>query len=90
MAKLRELTKAERMSIVVENENGATLQQIAKKFNISPEGVKKIIQKVKKTGSAKNIARSGRPRVTSARDYRKIIRAVKANPKISTRELKET
>jgi len=85
MAKLRELTKAERMSIVVENENGATLQQIAKKFNISPEGVKKIIQKVKKTGSAKNIARSGRPPVTSARNDRKIIRAVKANPKISTR-----
>ena len=47
-------------------------------------------QKVKKTGSAKHIARLGRPRVTSARDDRKIIRAVKANPKISTRELKET
>ena len=60
------------------------------KFNISPESVRKIIQKVKKTGSAKHIARLGRPRVTSARDDRKIIGAVKANPKISTRELKET
>lgn len=69
--------------IVVEKEKGATLRQLAKKFNISPEGVRKIIEKVKKTRSAKNIQRLGRPRVTGARDDRKIIRTVKANPKIS-------
>lgn len=81
MAKSREMTKAERMIIIVEKEKGATLRQLAKKFNISHEGVRKIIEKVKKTGTAKNIPRSGRPRATSVRDDRKLIRTVKANPK---------
>jgi len=90
MAKSREMTEAESMIIIVEKEKGTTLRQLAKKFNFSHEGVWKIIEKVKKTGTAKNIPWSGRPRTTSVRDDRKLIRMVKVNPKISARELKES
>ena len=80
---------AERQVIFLERKNGSKLSDLAKKFEISIEEVRKIVKKIETTGRAQNEHRSGRPRVTTPRDNRRIIKLVHANPKTMVREIKE-
>ena len=80
---------AERQVIFSEQKNGSNLSELAKKFEISIEGVRKIVKNIETTGRAQNEHRSGWPRVTTSRDDRRIIRLVHANPKTTAREIKE-
>jgi hypothetical protein len=67
---MKKLVGTEKVVVVVEKENSSTLKQLAEKFNTSSEEVKKIIEKGKKVGTAKNVLRSGLPRATSIREDR--------------------
>lgn len=62
---------------------GNSLQQIAHEFGIFKEGVRKICQKLQKTGKPENSLRSDRKRKTTAREDRLIAKEVKKNPFIT-------
>jgi len=72
----------------LERKNRSKFSELAKKLNISIEGVKKIV-KIESTGRAQNKHQSGRPRVKTSRDNRRIVRLVHANPKTTAHEVKE-
>ena len=80
---------ADRQVIFLERKNGSKLSDLAKKFEISIERVRKIVKTIETTGRAQNEHRSGRPRVTTPRDDRRYIRLVHANPKTTAGEIKE-
>ena len=80
---------ADRQVIFLEQKNGSKLSDLAKKFEISIERVRKIVKTIETTGRAQNEHRSGRPRVTTPRDNRRIIKLVHANPMTTTLEIKE-
>ncbi|MCP6606319.1 hypothetical protein NL500_29430, partial [Klebsiella pneumoniae] len=58
-------------------------------FKISVEGVRKIIKKSREVSTLIDKPRSGRPRVTTASDDRRIVRQYIINPKIVIREIRE-
>ena len=68
---------------------GKSLQQIAREFGISNEGVGKMCQKLQETGKPENSARSARKRKTTARGDRLIAKQVKTNPFVTARQIKE-
>ena len=89
MPKSRELTAESRIMIFNRRQAGETLISIAKDYGMSPEGVRNICNRLKKRGDAENLPRTGRPRKTTIREDRPILKEVKKNPKITAKELKE-
>ena len=75
--------------IVRDRKNGLTFKDISKRYEISMMGAKKICDKQKIYGTVNNLIKSGRPRKSSLRDNKMIIRKVKKNPAISARSVKE-
>ena len=75
--------------IVRDRKNGLTFKDISKRYEISMMGAKKICDKQKIYGTVNNLIKSGRPRKSSLRDNKMIIREVKKNPAISARAVKE-
>ncbi|CAJ0962928.1 unnamed protein product [Ranitomeya imitator] len=57
------------------------------RFNLSISTVRNIVRKWKNTGTVLVKARSGRPRKTSERQRRRMVRSVKDNPQTTSREL---
>ncbi|CAK9810894.1 Transposable element Tc1 transposase [Anthophora plagiata] len=88
MPKMRELTLAERSQIFYRRINGDSLKKIALDSNISAEGVRKIVHRLEQNGTAENQPKSGHPRKTTRKQDRVIVREVKKNPLVSTKQLK--
>lgn len=88
MPKTRELTPAERSQIFNRRIRGDSLRKIALDFNISAEGVRKIVHRLQQNGTAENQPKSGRPRKTTRKQDRVIVREVKKNFFVSTKQLK--
>ena len=61
------------------HQNGHRLCEISKLLQLSYMTVSNIIKRFVQTGSVENKARSGRPKVVTDRDYRKLERLVKVN-----------
>ena len=57
--------------------------QIGEQFLVKKDTVKKIIKKFKETGEIEDLPVSGRPRITSPQDDRKIIRLANSDHKIT-------
>ena len=74
MAKTRNYTKAERIRIQVLHEEGLSCRQIARRVRKSPAGIAALLQKLRQTGSVRDRCRTGRSRVTTARDDRNLCR----------------
>ena len=55
------------------------LRKISKLLSVSYMTISNIVKKYRNTGSVENKKRSGRPKLVSHRDYRKLERLVKAN-----------
>ena len=72
MVKTLNYTEAERISIQVLHEEGLSSRQIARRVHKSPAGVATLLQKLRQTGSVRDRRRTGRPRVTTARDNRNL------------------
>ena len=64
---------------VVLYENGHKLSETSKLLSVSYMTISNIVKKYRNTGSAENMKRSGRPKLVSDRDYRKLERLLKAN-----------
>lgn len=89
MPKALEISNDLRVRIIEDNKNGLSYRKIADKYKISFSGVRHIIKKFEATGLVKNMARSGRKRKTTAREDVRIVRMVKQQPTISSREIGE-
>ena len=74
MVKTRNLSIEKRSSVVTLGEEGYSQRQIARKLKVSLCAVQGIIKKNKQTGSVRDKARSGRPRSTSEREDRLLVR----------------
>ena len=88
MAASRRLTHDDRVKIVVLREEGYSLAEIAARVRCSKSGVSKTLSRVRVTGSVNDRKRSGRPRITSPRDDRALVKMSLQNRRLTSTELK--
>lgn len=67
--------------------NGSKISEIASILQKPYSTVSYILKKFKATGSVENLPRSGRPRVVTEREYRKLERTVKTNRRDSLKDI---
>lgn len=77
MGKTKELSESLKNEIIVKYNSGISVQNISELYNISRQTIYYQINKYKKTHTTKNAARSGRPRKTTAKADKYIIRQFK-------------
>lgn len=80
MVKIQELSQNIRMDVVTKYNAGISVEYLSKLYNISRQTIYYQINKYKKNNSFDNRPRSGRPRVTTLKQDRKIIASVRNNP----------
>ena len=66
---------------------GDSFRNVGKKFNISPTSAKSLFHRWKDRETTDSLPRPGRPPILTAYDKRHILRAIKADPFISNKEL---
>lgn len=76
--------------IIRDRKKGESFRKIANKYEISIGAVQHICKKFFTMGIVTNLSGKGRKRLTTPRDDTKIIRLAKQNPKLSSRNIKET
>ena len=89
MAKTRNLTQETRLKIQILSQEGYSCRQIARKCRCSPSAVGYTLQKYRRTNSLEDKPRSGRPRVSSARNDRILIRMCRENRRMTSQELQQ-
>lgn len=52
---------------------GLSERQVAANFNVHPKTIRRLVTKFRQTGDVKDRPRSGRPKVTTAREDRRLI-----------------
>ena len=77
--KSRELSLDIKKLVVDLYENGHKLSEISKLLSVPYMTISNIVRKYTNPGSVENKKRSGRPKLVSDRDYRKLESLVKAN-----------
>lgn len=87
MPKFLEISNDLRVRIIENNKDGLLYRKIADTYKTSFSGVRHIIMKLEATGSVKNMTRSGREQKSSAWEDVRIVRMVKQQPPISSREI---
>jgi transposase len=87
--KTKELSLVCKDRIVSLFKQGLSYRKIGTLLNVSFTTVQCVIKKFKTTNSTENNKRSGRPRVSSARDSRNLVQQVSRNPETSARKLAE-
>lgn len=68
--------------------NGISQQLLCEKYTMGKSVISRIINFFKQNNSVQTVHRGGRPRITSERDDKMIIREIKKYPFISSREIK--
>lgn len=76
--------------IVRDRNAGKTIREISNNYEVSVGGVEHIVNKFQTHKTVENLSGRGRKRLTTEREDRKIVRLVKANPKLSSRNVVET
>lgn len=77
--------------LVIEGRNdGLSYSELAGRFKISKAGARKICVKYDTTGFIVNMPKTGRPRKTSQRTDKRIVREIAKNPLGTARTIKET
>lgn len=75
--------------VIRDRKNGVSFRKIAKKYLISVGAVQHIWKKYKTHGIVANYSGKGRKRATTSRDDIRIVRMIKKNPKLSSRNIVE-
>ena len=88
MANTAQFSAAILANITLLYEDGLTQRQIAARLSVSKSGVQKAIARIKKMGSAKQLQRIGRPKITKAQRDHFIRRTVKVTPTISSAHIR--
>ena len=85
------ITDEQRIQIVtLVDHTDKSIREIADNLKISKSAVGRVVQRYKKSGSAKSLKMEcGRKRITSPADDRALIRKSKAFPSMTANELKE-
>jgi transposase len=83
--RISEISEGKRGEVVGMKKMGCTWREIEGKSDYSYSGIRKIWRKYKKTGSVKDLHRSGRPRKTNKREDRHMELTVARNPKINAK-----
>ena len=78
-----------RKLVVRYSQEGVTQKEIAKVLNISRRSVQYIIKKFKLTGDVKDRPKSGRNRILSDREERRLVRISKGTPTSTAREVRQ-
>ena len=86
--KVRFLSEEDRGKVIALAEEGYSLRQIGLRLKISAEGTRRIIQKKLETGTVQDKHRCGRPKVTTERDDRRLVRCCITNRRMTSAELK--
>ena len=73
MAKERELTNAERKTIIALREEGVPVGNIARRFHCCRQTVYRVWARYQHTGNHKKLIRSGRPKKTTPREDRRLL-----------------
>ena len=81
------LTDEERTSIISEINAGKNIIDLSHQFNVRKQTIYNLRAKYAATGSVSNIPRSGRPRLSSAREDRHLVRICTQNPHSTSRGL---
>ena len=68
----KQLDEVQRGRVIGLREGGASFREIAQKVKCDDETARRLWKKWKKTKSLKNLPKSGRPRITTARQDRMI------------------
>uniref|UniRef100_A0A4W6CU69 Transposase Tc1-like domain-containing protein n=1 Tax=Lates calcarifer TaxID=8187 RepID=A0A4W6CU69_LATCA len=89
MAKTRNLTQETHLKIQILSQEGYSCCQIARKCRCSPSTVGYTLQKNRRTDSTDDKPRSGRPRVSSARNDRILIHMCRENHRMASQELQQ-
>uniref|UniRef100_A0A3Q2CFB6 Tc1-like transposase DDE domain-containing protein n=1 Tax=Cyprinodon variegatus TaxID=28743 RepID=A0A3Q2CFB6_CYPVA len=87
MPSRRETSEDVRKKVVTAHQTGESYKTISKRFQLHPSTVRQIIYKWRALGITTTLPRCGRPSKLSQRSTRKIMMQVKANPRITSREL---
>jgi len=84
MVKQSEVSKTDRIVAATLHNEGYSLKQIAERISRSVSTVSDVIRRIKATGQFENSPRSGRPRISSARDDRQLVRLSRCNRRASS------
>ena len=85
----RRLSTDSRWQIIGSHRAGLSTRQIAREFNINQSQVSRLLQRWRQTGGVDDRQRSGRPRLTSARQDRALLRTARQNRFLSARQLRD-
>ncbi len=88
MPKRRNLSVEVRSSVVTLSEEGYFQLAIAARLKVSLCAVQNILTKKEETGSVRDKPRSGRPKQTSSREDRLLVRLSLNNRRASSKQLK--
>ena len=80
-------TEAQRSNIIFLHQEGISMREIAKRVGCSRKGVSGVIQRFQETGNTNDKPRSGRPRKSSSREDRPLVRLSLSDRKKSSSEL---
>ena len=88
MAKRKNLSTEERARVVVLVQEGYSMNEVARRMKISRCCVQAIVKKQKETGTVVDRHRSGRPKVSTEREDRELVRLSLRDRKTTVPELR--
>lgn len=83
------LTHDQRVQIITLRAEGLGYQQLADRYHVRKATIIALLQKHEDTGSIDDRARSGRPKISTVRQDRALLRLSSANPRITSRGLSQ-
>ena len=83
----KEISLSERKIIIKLWKDGESFRKIGQTIGRTYSSVQRVVNNFKKTGILTSKPRSGRPKILSAREERKIINMVKVNPRITSTKI---
>ena len=85
-----ELSVNKRAQIVGAVQGGAGFTETAQRLDLKPSTVKTTLRREPMRHANESLPRTGRPKATSARDVRTIVRYVRINPKHTYRQIRKS
>ena len=86
-AKTEKLTEAQRLRVIELVSAGASHRQAAAEVSCYRNTVDRLMKKTREHGTLVDLRRSGRPRITSAKEDRLIVRQVRTDNRQSARQV---
>ena len=83
------LTHDQRMQIVTLSQEGVNNSEISRRFDVRRGTIINLLKKYAETGSVDDKRRSGRPKITNARDDRELVSVAKKQPNIVGRQVRQ-